>query len=468
MLFNSVQFLVFLVAVLGLYWVLKHRAQNLLLLAASYVFYGAWNWKFLGLILLTTLADFTAALVIANTDKATRRRLALVAAITVNLGVLGFFKYYNFFIEDVFVFFKLLGIPYTPLVLEIVLPVGISFYTFQSMSYTIDTYRGEVDADRAVPRLRALRRLLPPAHRRADRARRASPETDPDAAHGLHRTHQRGRSADRAWALQEGRRGRPSGAIRRHRLRSADRLETADCALFPFAFQIYCDFSGYSDIARGCAKLFGIDLRLNFNRPYFARNLTEFWRRWHISLSTWFRDYVYRPLGGKHARGWRPYRNLMLVFLLSGLWHGAAWTFVIWGAIHGVILALEKALSGWQRDAPRHTPKHGFNLHNIVAVTLTFHIVCAAWVFFRASSLESALGFFARLAEPATIPVASLMVFVHAAGALALLVLWEAFEDRWRRRIANPAVAVPGYAVFLIFTLAWGQLNGGQFIYFQF
>jgi len=467
MLFNSVQFLVFLVAVLGLYWVLKHRAQNLLLLAASYVFYGAWNWKFLGLILLTTLADFTAALVIANTDKATRRKLALVAAITVNLGVLGFFKYYNFFIEDVFVFLKLLGIPYTPLVLQIVLPVGISFYTFQSMSYTIDTYRGEVTPtekffDYALYVAFFPQLIAGPIER---------------AGHLLKQIQTpRTVSIER---INEGVLLIALGLFKKVAVADhlAQYVDTAFdrqtgwkllIALYFFAFQIYCDFSGYSDIARGCAKLFGIDLRLNFNRPYFARNLTEFWRRWHISLSTWFRDYVYRPLGGKHARGWRPYRNLMLVFLLSGLWHGAAWTFVIWGAIHGVILALEKALSGWQRDAPRHTPKHGFNLRNIVAVALTFHIVCAAWVFFRASSLESALGFFARLAEPATIPVSSLMVFVHAAGALALLVLWEAFEDRWRRRIANPAVAVPAYAVFLIFTLAWGQLNGGQFIYFQF
>jgi len=234
--------------------------------------------------------------------------------------------------------------------------------------------------------------------------------------------------------------------------------------LYFFAFQIYCDFSGYSDIARGCAKLFGIDLRLNFNRPYFARNLTEFWRRWHISLSTWFRDYVYRPLGGKHAKGWRPYRNLMLVFLLSGLWHGAAWTFVIWGAIHGVILALEKALSGWRSD----TPPHGFNIRNVIAVFVTFHIVCAAWVFFRAPTLDSALGFFERLVQPANIPFVGLMVFVHAVGGLAILFLWEAFEERWRALFARPAVAVPAYASLLIFTLAWGQLNGGQFIYFQF
>jgi len=463
MLFNSVQFLIFFVAVLGLYWVLRHRAQNLLLLAASYFFYGAWNWKFLGLILLTTLADFTAALVIANTDKQTRRKLALVAAIVVNLGVLGFFKYYNFFIEDVFVFLKLLGIPYTPLVLQIVLPVGISFYTFQSMSYTIDSYRGEVTPtenflDYALyvaffPQLIAgpieraghlLKQIQTPRTVSLERVN----EGVLLIALGLFK---KVAIADHLAQYVDGAFDRQTGwklAI----------------AIYFFAFQIYCDFSGYSDIARGCAKLFGIDLRLNFNRPYFARNLTEFWRRWHISLSTWFRDYVYRPLGGKHAKGWRPYRNLMLVFLLSGLWHGAAWTFVIWGAIHGVILALEKALSGWKSD----TPPHGFNIRNVIAVFVTFHIVCAAWVFFRAPTLDSALGFFERLVQPANIPFVGLMVFVHAVGGLAILFLWEAFEERWRALFARPAVAVPAYASLLIFTLAWGQLNGGQFIYFQF
>jgi D-alanyl-lipoteichoic acid acyltransferase DltB (MBOAT superfamily) len=463
MLFNSVQFLVFLVVVLGLYWVLKHRAQNLLLLAASYFFYGAWNWKFLGLILLTTLADFTASLVIANTDKQGRRKLALVAAIAVNLGVLGFFKYYNFFIEDVFVFLKLLGVPYTPLVLQIVLPVGISFYTFQSMSYTIDAYRGDVTPtenffDYALYVAFFPQLVAGPIER---------------AGHLLKQI-----QSPRSVSLERVNEGVLLIALGLFKkVAVADHLaQYVDVSfnrqtgwklligLYFFAFQIYCDFSGYSDIARGCAKLFGIDLRLNFNRPYFARNLTEFWRRWHISLSTWFRDYVYRPLGGKHAKGWRPYRNLMLVFLLSGLWHGAAWTFVIWGAIHGVVLACEKALSGWRSDAP----PHGLNLRNVIAVFVTFHIVCAAWVFFRAPTLDSALGFFERLVQPATIPFSGLMVFVHAVGGLALLFLWEAFEERWRKLIARPAVAVPAYASFLIFTLAWGQLNGGQFIYFQF
>jgi len=467
MLFNSVQFLVFLVAVLGLYWVLRHRAQNLLLLAASYVFYGAWNWKFLGLILLTTLADFTAALVIANTDKPTRRKLALVAAIAVNLGVLGFFKYYNFFIEDVFVFLKLLGVPYTPLVLQIVLPVGISFYTFQSMSYTIDTYRGEVTPTENLLDYALYVAFFPQlVAGPIERAGHLLKQIQSPRAVSLER-------------INEGVLLIALGLFKKVAVADhlAQYVDTAfdrqtgwklAIALYFFAFQIYCDFSGYSDIARGCAKLFGIDLRLNFNRPYFARNLTEFWRRWHISLSTWFRDYVYRPLGGRHARGWRPYRNLMLVFLLSGLWHGAAWTFVIWGAIHGVVLALEKALAGWRSEAPPHAPKRGPNLRNVVAVLVTFHIVCAAWVFFRASSLEGALGFFARLAEPASIPFSGLMVFVHAVGGLAVLFLWEAFEERWRRLFARPAVAVPAYASFFIFTLAWGQLNGGQFIYFQF
>jgi len=467
MLFNSVQFLVFFVAVLGLYWVLKHRAQNLLLLAASYVFYGAWNWKFLALILLTTVADFTASLVIANTDRAMRRKLALIAAIVVNLGVLGFFKYYNFFIEDVLVALNWLGIAYVPLVLQIVLPVGISFYTFQSMSYTIDTYRGEVEPTTNFPDYALYVAFFPqlvagPIERAGHLLKQIqTPRTV---------TIERINEGVLLIALGLFKKVAIADHLAQYVDGAFDRQTGWKLliALYFFAFQIYCDFSGYSDIARGCAKLFGIDLRLNFNRPYFARNLTEFWRRWHISLSTWFRDYIYRPLGGKHARGWRPYRNLMAVFLLSGLWHGAAWTFVIWGAIHGVILSLEKALSGWRRETPVHPPKHGLNPRNIVAVFVTFHIVCAAWVFFRAPTLDGALGFFARLVQPATIPFSGLMVFAHAFVALALLFAWEAFEERWRRLLVKPAVAIPGYAGLFIFTLAWGQLNGGQFIYFQF
>ena len=467
MLFNSVQFLVFFVAVLGLYWVLKHRAQNLLLLAASYLFYGAWNWKFLGLILLTTLADFTAALVIANTDRAMRRKLALIAAIVVNLGVLGFFKYYNFFIEDVFVFLSWLGLPYTPLVLQIVLPVGISFYTFQSMSYTIDTYRGEVEPTTSLPDYALYVAFFPQlVAGPIERAGHLLKQIQTPRAVTIERINE----GVLLIALGLFKKVAVADHLAQYVDSAFDRQTGWKLliALYFFAFQIYCDFSGYSDIARGCAKLFGIDLRLNFNRPYFARNLTEFWRRWHISLSTWFRDYVYRPLGGKHAKGWRPYRNLMLVFLISGLWHGAAWTFVIWGAIHGVILSIEKAVSGWRHDAPRHTPKHGLNPRNIVAVVITFHIVCAAWVFFRASSLDGALDFFVRLVQPAAIPFSGLMVFVHAVGGLAILFLWEAFEERWRRHMLRPAVAVPTYASLFIFTLAWGQLSGGQFIYFQF
>ncbi len=462
--FNSVEFLVFLIAVVGCYWFLGHRAQNLMLLGASYLFYGAWNWKFLGLILLTTSVDYTAALVIAGPNSQRRRKAALIGAMAVNLGVLGFFKYYNFFVSDVLGFFSLVGLPYTPLVLGIVLPVGISFYTFQSMSYTIDAYRGDVKPTHSFldyalyvsffPQLVAgpIERA-PHLLKQIQTPRTVSLERINEGmlllALGLFKkvavADQMAQYVDAAFDRQTG--------------------WKLLIAIYFFAIQIYCDFSGYTDIARGSAKLLGIDLRHNFNRPYFARNLTEFWRRWNMSLSTWFRDYVYRPLGGKHARGWRPYRNLMAVFLLSGLWHGANWTFVIWGAIHGTFLMAEKALSGWRSE---HQPPHGFGLRNIIAVLITFNIVSIAWVFFRATSFDAAIGFFERLVQPAAIPFSSMSVLAYSLGGLAILLAWELFEDRWRRLLLKPSVAIPAYAAGLVFTLAWGQLNGGQFIYFQF
>ncbi|SDH64868.1 MBOAT family O-acyltransferase [Roseospirillum parvum] len=466
MLFNSVQFLVFFAAVFVVYWHLPRRGQNLFLLAASYLFYGAWNWKFLGLILTTTVADYAAALIIANNPhRPMRRRVALASALAVNLGILGFFKYYNFFVEDVVGLVQLLGMDYLAPVLPIVLPVGISFYTFQSMSYTLDTWHGRLKPTPRFTDYALFVSFFPQLV--------AGPiERAPHLLGQIERPR-----APRREQMGEGLLLLCLGLFKK--VAVADHLgqfvDTALgqqtgwkllIALYFFSFQIYCDFSGYSDIARGAARLLGFDLRTNFNRPYFARSLTEFWRRWHISLSTWFRDYVYTPLGGRHAPGYWPYANLMIVFLLSGLWHGAAFTFLIWGALHGGLLAAEKALAGWRKG--HHEPPHGLNPRNLVAVFVTFHVVTAAWVFFRAPDLPFALDVFARLAAPADRPLAGLMPLAHGLGGLALLLLWEGFEDGWRRWLANPWRALPAACAVLLFTLLWGKLNGGQFIYFQF
>ena len=463
MLFNSIQFLIFFSVVFIAYWSMSRTWQNRFLVLASYWFYGAWNWKLLSLIMLTTAVDFFASLLIARERNPLKRKTFLIFAIAFNLVVLGFFKYYNFFVEDVFVFLDALGITYQPLVLEIVLPVGISFYTFQSMSYTIDVYRGDVE----------------PTHDPIDYALYVSffPQLVAGpierAGHLLPQIrHQRAIRLDQ---FSDGLALVALGLFKK--VVVADHLamfvdaEFANqtgwmllVALYFFAFQIYCDFSGYSDIARGLARLLGFDIRLNFDRPYLSQSLTEFWRRWHMSLSTWFRDYVYVPLGGQNESRMRTARNLFVVFVLSGLWHGASWTFVIWGALHGGMLVVEKAL-GLARPGDRAARPFWLKA---VRIGVTFHFVVVAWVFFRSDSLPQAIDVLTNLFTLGSGPLSSYTALLYSAVALAGLMVVE-FIDFTRPNWRRIPFATEGFvAATFVFILVWGQMNGGQFIYFQF
>lgn len=393
MLFSSFIFVLFLAIVLPVYYLLSHRLQNLWLLLASYVFYGYWDWRFLSLLALSTAVDYLLARGMEAAPDPRRRKVLVALSVVVNLGILGFFKYFNFFVGSAAIALESMGMEPNLPFLQLVLPVGISFYTFQSMAYTIDVYRGIQPATRdpisfalyvayfpqlvAGPIERATR-LLP----QIQKPRVVTQDQWNSGAQlilwgyvkkvviadGL------APYADAAFSVPESQ----SGLM-------------LWLGLYCFALQIYCDFAGYSDIARGVSRLMGIELMENFRQPYFSRNITEFWRRWHISLSTWLRDYLYIPLGGNRGGPTRQYRNLMITMLFGGLWHGAAWTFVIWGALHGLYLGVHKYLTGGRKIGQETSPDTPLGWLSYLANTLvTFHLVCLTWIFFRASTLSDA------------------------------------------------------------------------------
>ena len=371
----------------------KITARNALILIASYVFYGWWDWRFLFLIGFSSLVDYYVGQWIFKSNEDKKRKSLLYISLFVNLGFLVYFKYANFFIDSFIQSFKLFGKELDPTTLNIILPVGISFYTFQTLSYTIDIYRKQLEPTKNTLAFFAFVAFFPQlVAGPIERASHLLPQFFKTykfnykliksglllMAFGLFKKMV---IADRA-ALYVN-----------EVFNNADDYGGAAYAIGTvlFAFQIYCDFSGYSDIAIGASRTMGFDLMKNFNSPYFSKSLTEFWRRWHISLSTWFRDYVYIPLGGSKKGNYRMYLNLFIVFVVSGLWHGAAITFIIWGAIHGIILIIEKMISKKKNEIYKTLglAKSNFSNHLFFSL-LTFVIVCIAWIFFRANDMANA------------------------------------------------------------------------------
>ena len=476
MLFNSVDFALFLPIVFGLYWSLRGRTrpQNALLLLASYVFYGWWDWRFLSLIVFSSAVDYGVGLRLAACEIESARRRWLGVSLTANLGLLAAFKYFGFFLENLQHALSALGIE-RDLRLDIVLPVGISFYTFQTLSYTIDIYRRRIEPTRDVvafftfvgffPQLVAgpierARDLLP----QFERARTFSYERGVDGLRqilcGLFKKMV---VADGCAAYVDAAFAAPADA-------SGSTLLLA-AALF--AFQIYGDFSGYSDIAIGCARLFGFGLTRNFATPYFARDIAEFWRRWHISLTSWFTDYVYIPLGGNRRGVAVRVRNTVLVFLVSGLWHGANWTFVAWGALHALFF-LPLLLRGRTRQhtgevaAGRWLP----NLPEVLKISGTFALTTLAWVLFRAESLQVAGVYLAGIWDRSLFTAPALFPTRALAGVVVLVVA------EWLQR-GQPHALTLGHAPrfkplrwTLYYLLACAViLFGGaeqEFIYFRF
>lgn len=477
MVFNSIEFFIFLPVVLGLYWLLRRRlgAQNLLLLAASYLFYGWWDARFLGLIALSTLVDFVIARRMDRTDVESQRRWLMALSLIVNLGILGFFKYFNFFVETAASALRSIGLePATPM-LSIVLPVGISFYTFQTISYTFDVFRRRVPHEKNLltfgvyvaffPQLVAgpierAQRLLPQIQRR----RSAPDATDLWTAGTLILT-----GLFKKIVLADG-----LAAVVEARFSSPDTHGSLSLLLgvYAFAIQIYGDFSGYSSIARGVSRLFGIELMRNFEQPYLSTNITQFWRTWHISLSTWLADYLYVPLGGNRGGRWKTYRNLMLTMLLGGLWHGAAWTFVIWGAAHGLMLAIHRATGAHE---PRGRPgrPRGRDLWRVFG---TFHLVALAWVFFRADSLGLAGKYFSgllRFTDGAADGNLGLLATAVLVGAFMFASFSMDWVDRSRATIRPlqrwGAIRIGiAFGLMVVAILVWSGGTPEPFIYFQF
>jgi alginate O-acetyltransferase complex protein AlgI len=476
MLFNSLEFPIFLIAFFLLYWSVFRRNlvwQNALIWVASYVFYGWWDWRFLALIAASTWVDFMVGIRIARawetagTKEVQKRRARswLGVSIAANLGLLVYFKYANFFMDNWIALWSNFGLQVHPSSMQVILPVGISFYTFQTLSYSIDIYRKELKPTKDFIAFAAFVSFFPQlVAGPIERARSLLPQIESkrifesgDAKQGIRLI---------IWGLFKKVVIADTCAVHANEL-FANYGDYGGLALMLgalyFAFQIYGDFSGYSDIAIGTARLFGIRLMTNFKTPYFSRNIAEFWRRWHISLSTWFRDYVYIPLGGSRSGKWKSVRNTFVIFLVSGFWHGANWTFLVWGGIHA-ILFLPLLLGGLNR-------KYTDDIHywpsgrEVMGMMGTFSVVVVGWVFFRSNSLADAMGyltgFFGTGKMTSLIPLAAIGPFCVLEIALGRKVhTGFSLNGFWRQ---------VGWGVLLFLVVAIGYSQQQQaFIYFQF
>ncbi|MBM4360163.1 MAG: MBOAT family protein [Deltaproteobacteria bacterium] len=473
MLFNSRTFLAFFAIVLPAYLALtgRRRAQNVLLLLASLVFYGFWDYRFLGLLALSSGVDFITAQKIRDTDSPRRKKLFLVVSLVMNLAVLGFFKYANFFAASTVALLGFVGVTVPPLALSIALPVGISFYTFQAMSYCIDVYRGDLEPTRSPLDYALFIAFFP--HLVAGPIQRPVVLLPQMAK-------------DRTIAWSEVNAGLfliVWGYLKKVVI--ADNMARIANPIFDgwqsqagldivvgalaFTFQIYGDFSGYSDIARGLSKLMGFELLLNFRLPYFALNPTDFWLRWHVSLSTWLRDYLYIPLGGNRGSQLATYRNLFMTMLLGGLWHGAAWNFVLWGAYHGGLLVAYRLLD---RDPEHEDPWSGrFSTARILAkMLLMFAFTVVGWVIFRSRSAGQAFGMLARMGFTTSSATRDLFgLFGFFVTPLVAMQIWQyRAKDLLVLTRARPWLCGLAYGAMLVAILVFGVRDSVEFIYFQF
>jgi alginate O-acetyltransferase complex protein AlgI len=466
MLFNSIQFVAFFLVVYALYVILAHRWQNALLLAASYVFYGSWDWRFLGLMLFSTTMDYSFGLVLNRLQEHSRRKRILIVSIAVNLGVLFVFKYFNFFAANLDRLLSLFALHLDMRILNVVLPLGISFYTFHNISYIVDVYRGRVEATRSFVDFALYVALFPQLI--------AGPIARP--AHLLPQIHNPRRITyamlrTGAWLILLGYFKKVVLADNMvpftkplfenpHSMHGTEVL----FGLYAFAFQIYGDFSGYSDIARGLANLMGFELALNFDHPYFAANPPDFWRRWHISLSTWLRDYLYIPLGGNRHGRWKTHRNLLITMFLGGLWHGAAWHFVAWGIFHGALLSLHRIA------APLLARLRGGRILHALAVVAFFHVTCVGWLLFAVKRLSDVPLLLHNVFVP--FPMHGRLALITLILFAAPLVLMEWLEERggemhivkfWPRPLRLAC-----YAALVAAIVLCGAVERHEFIYFQF
>ncbi len=473
MFFNSLDFAIFLPIVFIVYWFITNRnlkLQNFIIVLASYVFYGWWDWRFLSLIIFSTIIDYSVGLRFSNTTKPSERKFLLMISLAINLGLLGFFKYFNFFIESFNAAFASAGIHTNMSSLNIILPVGISFYTFQTMSYTIDIYRNKIEPTKNILAFMAFVSFFPQLV--AGPIERAS-HLLPQFLKNRKFDYKKASSGIKliAWGFFK-------------KVVIADNAAQLVNEIFKnypnesyislivgtilFAFQIYCDFSGYSDIAIGLGRILGFDLMYNFKFPYFSSNIREFWNRWHISLSSWFRDYIYIPLGGNKVSQYRVLFNTFCVFVLSGFWHGANWTFVFWGFLHALFFMPIILL----RD---RFPKENFsmNIKRLSFIFANFGLVCLAWVFFRAENIQDA---FLYLRQIFTLTGGQntfmktntylLMTIITGVGILVLLALELRTLRRRKDEIQFSSIGLMTIVLLILFFGAFK--NQADFIYFQF
>lgn len=480
MLFNSFEFLAFLPIVFLLYWGVfrTRRWQNLWVVVASYVFYGWWDWRFLILIAITSLCSFASGLLIEHFEGKRKWQMAVSAAnIVLNLGILGLFKYFNFFVENLSVLCAAVGWHLDGVTMNVILPVGISFYTFQALSYSIDVYQRKLPASHDVVEFFAYISFFPQLV--------AGPI---ERATNLLPQFQKSRRFDYARAV-DGLRQMLWGFLKK--LVVADNCAAVvndhwgEYAHLPgvsllllgvlFSLQIYCDFSGYSDIAIGCARLFGFNLMRNFNYPYFSRSIPEFWRRWHISLTTWFRDYIYFPLGGSRCEMWKIIRNVYIVWGISGLWHGANWTFVCWGLFHATLLAIYNLLG--INTKYKEVVAYGHWLPSVkegLQLSFTFLLAVIGWIIFRAENMSQASEYlWAMVSNP--LYDASLLYGLPYLGMGCLLLLAEwlqrdkqhALQFDSRRPFCWRCARWAAYYLILMVIARYAG-TGQTFIYFQF
>jgi alginate O-acetyltransferase complex protein AlgI len=474
MTFTTPAFILFLVVVWTLYWNLKRKGQNWLILLASLFFYACWDWRFLFLLFFNAGVDFLVALWIERASTPTIKKRWLLVSLISNLGVLGFFKYFNFFTTSFSAAFGALGLKSNPVLLHVILPLGISFYTFQALSYTIDVYRHRIPAVRDPIAYFSFICFFP--HMVAGPIQQAK---------HLLVQFERDRNFDNAF-VTDGARQMLWGFFKKMVI--ADNLAPivnaayADphavsgwqllWATYCFAWQIYCDFSGYTDIAIGCARLFGFYMTRNFAYPYFSQSIPEFWRRWHITLSNWFRDYLYIPLGGNRVSALRHQLNIIIVFLASGLWHGANWTFLCWGFWHGLGFLVPAKNAPVTNEETPGGPGVLPSPRTLLLMIGTFHFVCLGWIFFRAESLAQAWLVIEKIGAAL---LAGNFVKPDQTRALPLIVILIVIE--WLQRGRRHPLQIESwprpvrwatYYIFIYLILARAELNYTPFIYFQF
>ncbi len=483
MLFNSIDFAIFLPIVFGLYWFFADRnlkIQNLIIVVSSYVFYGWWDWRFLPLFIFSTVVDYLIGLSLLKQENQRNRKILLWISISVNLGFLGFFKYYNFFLDNFITAFSFFGAEIQSNSLNIILPVGISFYTFQTLSYSIDVYKRKLTPTKDFIAFSAFVSFFPQlVAGPIERATHLLPQfytkrtfNYSNAVDGMRQI---------LWGLFKKIVIADNCAYYANLIFNNSEDYSGSTlvlgALF-FTFQIYGDFSGYSDIAIGTSRLFGFDLMRNFNFPYFSRDMAEFWRRWHISLSTWFRDYLYIPLGGSMGGTWLKVRNTFIVFIVSGFWHGANWTFIIWGVLNAIYFLPLLLTNNNRNNLETVALGRVFpSSREFFSILFTFSLTVFAWIFFRAENINHAFSFIAEIFSPSLFSVPKFEFMSRALNTIVLIIFFVILE--WNGRGGQYAISEIGkkwyrpirwsFYSFLIFLIGMFMQTGETpFIYFQF